>query len=280
MLDVRLLRSDQFVSIAVARMAENARSRSMTAYVFVLMLLVAQPPVATGQGVDIQPIEISAVRADTSSHNYLADLESDNFRVRANAADGLTESRDAAVEPLVRLIHRPESAAMVAQCNSFDEGKWCGNDPEIGLCKTTRQWAVVILGRIRNRRAVAPLIEVLDDSNPTTRGLAAWALSEIGDDDAIEPLSKRLAAESDLNVFANAAIALGTLGSAAVPYLAAAYDRERDSDKRSTLLDAVYENKDKAALEMLTVACNDTDSGVRATARYLASRWPGSQIRR
>ena len=53
---------------------------------------------------------------------------------------------------------------------------------------TARMDAAKHLGEMKTRRAVACLIKALDDPQPYVRGWAAWALEQIGDPSAIDPL--------------------------------------------------------------------------------------------
>src|SRR5438067_8276241 len=58
-----------------------------------------------------------------------------------------------------------------------------------------RLQAVVVLGKLGDRRAVPALIQALSDSNETVRGLAAQVLGDLGGEDA-QPALER-AARSD-----------------------------------------------------------------------------------
>jgi hypothetical protein len=50
--------------------------------------------------------------------------------------------------------------------------------------------AAVVIGKLRDARAVPALVDALGDQNETVRGLAAQVLGEIGDGDAIGPLTR------------------------------------------------------------------------------------------
>jgi epoxyqueuosine reductase len=58
----------------------------------------------------------------------------------------------------------------------------------------------VALGNSKSREAVPALIRALDDDEALVRGHVAWALGQIGLEDAIQALEKRLRVESDLTV--------------------------------------------------------------------------------
>lgn len=74
--------------------------------------------------------------------------------------------------------------------------------------------ALVVLGRLGDRRAVSPILAVLGDSNPSVRAMAAAALGSIGDPRARGPLAKR-ARDSNKLVRAQAKAALGKIAAAA-----------------------------------------------------------------
>ncbi len=60
--------------------------------------------------------------------------------------------------------------------------------------------AVQVMGQLRSWRAVPSLVRALDDPTPVVRGMAAVALSRIGDLSAARPLSTRLAREKNPQV--------------------------------------------------------------------------------
>jgi hypothetical protein len=76
-------------------------------------------------------------------------------------------------------------------------------EPLISLAKDTRaRWvpratALSVLGRVKDARAVGPAIQLLGDQDSQVRTMAAWALGELGDRRAIEPLKKLLQTEKD-----------------------------------------------------------------------------------
>ena len=82
---------------------------------------------------------------------------------------------------------------------------WVGNDKE------EREDAVYWLGRLRDRRAVEPLLAILPEFR--LRYLTVVALGEIGDLRAYQPLLDMLTWETHTNVRDNVARALGQLGN-------------------------------------------------------------------
>ena len=78
-----------------------------------------------------------------------------------------------------------------------------------------RQFAAVVLGKIKDPRAVEPLITALQDADSGVRGKAAVALGKIGDPRAVEPLITALK-DADNSVRTKAAEALVKIGTPAV----------------------------------------------------------------
>lgn len=61
--------------------------------------------------------------------------------------------------------------------------------------------AIVILGQRKVRAAVEPLLALLSCDDTDIREAVAWSLGEIGDDRAVEPLSKVLLEEDVASIF-------------------------------------------------------------------------------
>lgn len=74
-----------------------------------------------------------------------------------------------------------------------------------------RSLAAILLGDIRNTRAVVPLIQALNDTDSATRVNAAWSLGWIGDTRAIDPLVGVLKEDDDRYVRNNAAFAISAI---------------------------------------------------------------------
>src|SRR5919106_4467917 len=58
----------------------------------------------------------------------------------------------------------------------------------------------VALGNSKSREALAPLIRALDEQEALVRGHVAWALGQIGSQQAVEALERRLSIEKDSSV--------------------------------------------------------------------------------
>jgi HEAT repeat protein len=154
----------------------------------------------------------------------------------------------------------------------------------------TRLNATWALGRCRDARAVPALVALLDDPFAGERKAACFALGDIGDHSACDPLAKRLAASGEeIDVRWNVALALARLGDErAVPTLLSMLDRrllesvvgnrggepmserERQAAIQSVLVNAlrgVLALKAVAALERVNaLADGDSDLKVREAA--------------
>ena len=70
---------------------------------------------------------------------------------------------------------------------------------------------VLVLGKLKSRRAVPALVKALDDPTPVVRGMAVLALLRVRDPSAVGPLRQRLSRETDANVKVRLRRALGAL---------------------------------------------------------------------
>jgi epoxyqueuosine reductase len=76
---------------------------------------------------------------------------------------------------------------------------WLGETAMAWRGKTTLQRnALINLGNLRNPDAVPILVEALVDQRPLIRGMAAWALGEIGSAEAQRQLAKALEREEEV----------------------------------------------------------------------------------
>ena len=91
------------------------------------------------------------------------------------------------VETLVNSIEHPR-VALALPNTSIDPIIKCLDDSD----KDVREWSIILLGKIGNKKAVDPLVKCLDDENSSIRRYAASALGRIGDPRAIDPLIKCL----------------------------------------------------------------------------------------
>jgi len=106
---------------------------------------------------------------------------------QARSVELLVSLEGRAVEPVMQALARPE----------------------------TRRQAAVVLGRLRDARAVPGLLDTLDDDALPVRVASAWALGEIRDPAAIEHLAA-LTGDAAYEVRAAASTAINKFGNVAV----------------------------------------------------------------
>lgn len=128
-----------------------------------------------------------------------------------------------------------------------------------------RKSAIYALGRLKDPRAVAPLIDLLSDPNPHLRTRAVEALGEIGRNEAYEPILKLV---SDKNNFVRqkAIESLGRLGNTdSYPFLVKALT---DADKKvsKNAISAIGEIKNPAAIPFLIKFLKNPDPHYRSLA--------------
>src|SRR5205085_2294162 len=95
-----------------------------------------------------------------------------------------------------------------------DSDLWTGIEPLLDTLteeSMLKSHAAYALGDIGDARAVEPLVQVLDDEDVGVREAATFALGELGDGRAVEGLIKRLK-DDVLGIRSLAAEALGKLG--------------------------------------------------------------------
>lgn len=128
-----------------------------------------------------------------------------------------------------------------------------------------QQESVKLLGKIGDKRAVDPLLVLLDNENETLRLLAIRSLQKIGDQKALDPIIKSL--EDDYWGCRNdAAQALGDFGDnrAVIPLIKAMDDNEWLVRKDAA--EALGKIGDSHATDVLIIALKDPDNRVQAVA--------------
>ncbi|NWJ46053.1 MAG: HEAT repeat domain-containing protein [Chloroflexi bacterium] len=124
-----------------------------------------------------------------------------------------------------------------------------------------RYWAAWTLGKIKNPRAIEPLIYTLSDENFEVIEAAADALAGFGELSVL-PLINALKI-NNIGIYSWSARALGRIKDPrAVPPLIAALRDEEDSNVRYRITWALGEIGDRRAVEHLILALNDEDSEV------------------
>mgnify|MGYP000940678314 CR=1 FL=1 len=189
-------------------------------------------------------------------------------RVRRNAVLALRSMGDVrSVEPLIAALGDEDTAVRVQALLALGE---------LGEASVTRLLAALenpkiraeaahALALTRDRRAVEPLLRLLDDEDETedVRTTAAEMLGHVGDPRAIGPLVERL---SDKGwVGAGAAAGLGRMGEQAVGPLIAALD---DEATRNGALLALGQTRSARAVAPLVAALRDPEPINRKTAAW------------
>lgn len=182
-------------------------------------------------------MELSHVEGGAATSALLAALADHSPRVRAAAAAGIAERREAPAIPLL------------AACLAKDKDAF------------VRKMAAYALGGFRGFDRTAALIAALKDKDADVRGAAAVSLGVHADADAVAPLT---AALSDKNAFvrAHAARALGVNGSAAtqaVPQLNKLLTSDEDGEVKRQAATALGSIGDRSALPALELARHDKD---------------------
>lgn len=135
----------------------------------------------------------------------------------------------------------------------------------------TRKFAAYGLGEAEPfndiGKVIAALVERLADAHPEVRDRSAWALGEIEDPSAVQPLSRALR-DADGRVRATAAWALGEIEDpAAVSSLVVAL-KDSDTRVREKAAWALGEIEDGRAVAGLSSSLVDADAAVRRQAAW------------
>jgi|GEM_PF-6449645 len=123
----------------------------------------------------------------------------------------------------------------------------------INALKNDCVYVARFLGEFRDKRAVEPLLEALNDKDKETRKIIVIALGEIGDEKAIDKLINLLM-EDKKEVRKYAAEALGKIGNKkAIPYLLKALD-DKNEEVRKNVVNALdklswVQKKDKCSVK-------------------------------
>jgi HEAT repeat protein len=211
-----------------------------------------------------------------------------------------------AVEAIPALIGLLSDETPVERIVCWTDGKWTPARLTLKQASPGEQAAIALAAM--SQPAVEPLINAMNNENPSVRRNAAWAIGEIRGglntdrSAALEPLIAalgdadtwvRMAAafslgemrppratealiaalgDVDVNVRMMVVRALGELKTRrGVERLTAVLLRDGDERVRRGAAHALGEIKDRMALEALTLALNDQDERVRAAAKYAIS---------
>jgi HEAT repeat protein len=177
---------------------------------------------------------------------------------RDDAEEALVKTGEAAVEPLIAALKRRQ---------------WPGPRCRI----------VITLGKIRDVRALEPLIALLEgvNENPQTRYYAAQALGQIRDSRAVKPLiaavvddKTHFADSTDRNLYLHSAahealmnIVGRDIGEPSAGPLLVAYLKDESWNTRDRAAWMLGEIRDVRAVEALVICLNDEQHNVRSSAK-------------
>ena len=188
-----------------------------------------------------------SVRALISVAGWLRDPEVPSALVRLLGAE---EARHDVVEAFVR-VGSAAVPLLIEQLGATD--------------RDTRRAAIVALGRIGDRRAVEPLVGLLDERTSDLSVAVASALARLGDPRAFEPL---LALLGDKDVAVRQAI-VGALNSIGHPDMASRICpllREPDALVRESAVKIAGYFGYATCVDCVVARCADEDEAVRAAA--------------
>ena len=205
-----------------------------------------------------------------SVDRFLVELRQEDSGRRWWAAECLGKMKDRrAVEPLVLAIfneHIPrlglvETSALKELDDPRTEDLLLNGIKN----KRTRPQAIDALGRLQSKRAVEPIITILQDPDRFTSSVAAQALAEIKDPRALLPLCALLKNRDEV-IRRGAATALGFFGDPeSVGPLTAAL-KDTDDGVRWNAADSLGKLGSVAAVDPLIAVIKDSEEGVRVAA--------------
>ena len=190
---------------------------------------------------------------DERLNELIRELKSENWQARLVAVHELMEIGDVrAVKPLLRALADENKHVREVATRALERI----GEPAIrsllqalrGESWDMRQMAAETLVKI-GKPALKPLIQALKDEDKWVRFLATWALGEIGDVYAVEPLLRAFG-DGNSNVRAGAAYALVKIGEPAVEPLIRALEDE-DKGVQWRVVWVLGEIGDKRAINSL-----------------------------
>lgn len=237
----------------------------------------------------LQALKTLMVLAGPDDHKtvvkaLLAALADDQEPIRAEAARSLTQMNDTeALEPLAKLVEndpaekvRGRAAYALAYLDpdlaALKNSGGAGSDAlmiALGDSELSVRLRVIwALGEMKNAKALQPLAEILENGKTTQeQRKAAEALATIGDPKALEPLTVALQFSGDEGIKRSAAEALGKLGdTGAVEILLHTLRHEPQPAVRASAARALESLADASATDDLIAALEDSSDDVQLRA--------------
>jgi protein-S-isoprenylcysteine O-methyltransferase Ste14 len=207
-----------------------------------------------------------------AAEGYIRALRrSDNWHARRPYVRALEGMGERAVDPLIDLLHDRDPSLREIAANTLGVlGSERAVAPLIASLAdpdgNVRCWAAGSLGRLRAEEAVAPLTRMLDTPG-SARHSAAVALGRIGSTDAVRPL---ITALDEPSPWTQAAViyALGQLGDerAVDPLLAILEHEDPEVHVRRAIVVAFGQLSSARTADALRAALEDEDAEVRLYA--------------
>jgi len=213
-----------------------------------------------GQEVIDELVEILHV-SDASVDALIREVEeTQSKRLRLRAIRALGELKHAAALPLLRKLMEEPDRNIVETAQEARS--------KIGMAAWARHGAVIVLGNIRDARAVPALISALADSSEYVRVEAARALAKIRDERAVEPLISVLEQDELHWVRREAATALHVVGVHSSGVVEALVNALQDGswEVRAEVARALGRVDDADAVPQLLQALADSSYSVRNSA--------------
>jgi HEAT repeat protein len=245
--------------------------------VVVLVLLIVRVILVAHHSSDRETLPPMPKDISARLRDLIDDTLSPDVRARVVAARGLSDlGKDAApaIPFLVRLLgdKRPYDSCTpdgiaVAALKRLDALAIPALLDELPRASSPDQREAItrLLGYYRDKRIVAPLIELLQDKNRTIREKAAYALRATRDPRSVEPLVARLR-DSDPTVRRAACWTLGEIGDtrAVEPLIRSLEDNSLDVQDSASC--ALSEIPDSRSLEPLLARLKRPEARLRASA--------------
>ena len=141
-----------------------------------------------------------------------------------------------------------------------------------------RSTAALSLGRMRSRKAVTPLLDLLGDEYESVQEAAIHALAAIGDESALDGLTKDFSSH-EAYMRRNIVLLLGRFSTEkAVDALAFAL-KDEEPDVRKAVVNALANAPGAKALRPLLLAATDDDPEVRMPAAEALGAMDASEAR-